>query len=63
MRQAVRTIAADSGVSSIDDFSRDEFKLETEVEKNDEEESNATRSLEGLPQGVVLEGVVVMISQ
>ena len=38
------TIAADSGVSSIDDFSRDEFKLETEVEKNDEEESNATRS-------------------
>ena len=38
------TIAADSGVSSIDDFSRDEFKLETEVEKNDEEESNAARS-------------------
>ena len=38
------TIAADAGVSSIDDFSRDEFKLETEVEKNDEEESNATRS-------------------
>ena len=38
------TIAADSGVSSIDDFSRDEFKLETEVEKNDEEESNVARS-------------------
>ena len=42
--QAVRHYCADSGVSSIDDFSRDEFKLETEVEKNDEEESNATRS-------------------
>ena len=38
------TIAADSGISSIDDFSRDEFKLETEVEKNDEEESNVARS-------------------
>jgi len=41
------TIAADSGVSSIDDFSRDEFKLETEVEKTDEEESNASRSSRG----------------
>ena len=41
------TIAADSGVSSIDDFSRDEFKLETEVEKTDEEESNAARSSRG----------------
>ena len=41
------TIAADSGVSSIDDFSRDEFKLETVVEKTDEEESNAARSSRG----------------
>ena len=38
------TIAANAGVSSIDDFSRDEFKLETEVVKTDEEESNASRS-------------------
>ena len=38
------TIAANAGVSSIDEFSRDEFKLETEVVKTDEEESNASRS-------------------
>ena len=38
------TIAANAGVSSIDDFSRDEFKLETEVVKTDEEQSNASRS-------------------
>jgi len=38
------TIAANSGVTSIDDFSRDEFKLETEVVKTDEEEANASRS-------------------
>ena len=57
------TIAADSGVSSIDDFSRDEFKLETEVEKTMKKNLMQLDLLEGLPQGVVLEGVVVMISQ
>jgi len=37
-------IAAVSGVDSIDDFSRDEFKLENESAKDDEEEENSSLS-------------------
>ena len=39
-------IVANSGVDSIDDFSRDEFKLENEVAKDDEsdEQANSSRS-------------------
>ena len=38
------TIAANSGVSYIVDFSRDEFKLETEVAEKSEDETNARSS-------------------
>ena len=38
-------ISANAGVISIDDFSRDEFELESEVEKNDEEKSAESRRL------------------
>ena len=37
-------IAAISGVESIDDFSRDEFNLENELVKGDEEEENSSSS-------------------
>ena len=37
-------IVANSGVDSIDDFSRDEFKLENEVAKDDENEKQANSS-------------------
>jgi len=37
-------IVANSGVDSIDDFSRDEFKLENEVAKDDESEKQADSS-------------------
>lgn len=38
------TISANAKVSSIDDFSRDEFELESEVEKNDEDKPSPKKS-------------------